>query len=128
ELQDIQSILTQAAQPGARVVADVRSGRPAGALDPTTPPWARGMKVARSAGPFLEASGHPEQIWVNLIPTPRLTAIVRDPGAQPVGLFPIDTPVLPGTRTLTLGAGSVWFPTALLASGAPANSWSGFRI
>ena len=93
-------------------------------LHASVPPWARGVAIRYSAGPFLTPLGNP--VWIDAFDAIQLTAVTRD-SATLVGLFPIDA-TLSSSRRIVLRAGSVWIPAQLLDANSPGNSYTGFRI
>lgn len=85
----------------------------------------RGMRVAERIGPFIDPNGLHRT--VTLVPLSAAHPIAFGNTANPFGVMPVSIAV-PGNKTLTLGAGSVWFQTPMLVPGVAAGSFSGFRI
>jgi len=86
-----------------------------------------GMAVTQSFGPFLGPGNL--QYWLDFYPIIVQATITRSPESSPFLSVPVEIPLLhPATRSLTLGAGSIWFRSQLLAGTAPAGSWTGLKI
>lgn len=117
-----------AAQPGQRFMVHVRQLPVISSLHPgSAPPAAAGMAAAQTFGPFLGGGQRP--YWIDLYPVVVQATVTRSPAGSPflsipveIFLYPVDSP------RLTLGAGSFWFQSPLLAGGAPAGSWTGLKI
>jgi hypothetical protein len=112
-----------------RAQAIVRSALAATATNPAgIPDWARGAKVARSFGPFLDQQGVAH--WVDLIVFTTSIPFAYPSPAAPFAVFPIQHFLLPPpTATdLPLGQGSVWFLANLVGSSLPAGNFTGFSV
>jgi hypothetical protein len=120
---------TQAAQPGRDLVT-LRILPVQSDLDPFAPPSLRGMGVTRTLGPFVDAAGR--RIWADLVtpmfgPTTKTVALFIGNDTTPFMIVPVTTiPTPPGA--ISLGAGSLWLVSRILATNAPQNGFSGFRI
>ena len=101
-------------------------------LSPATtsaPAWAAGMQVTRTLGPFEDSSAIP--YWLHVFNITRSVQLAYGNAANVFGVFPVKTGIAspPGPHThLDLGQGSIWFRAAWFATGAPADSFTGFRI
>ena len=114
------------AQPASGVLAFTQSALGVTVANPLAiPAWANGMAQGRSFGPFIDAFGNQ-----NNVITFQLTqsqTFTYGTAANGFAVFPV-TGSPSSATSLTLGGGSVWFEATLLASGAPAGSFCGFRI
>jgi hypothetical protein len=92
-----------------------------------TPAWARGMKVQRTLGPFLDPQGIAH--WVHIIQFTVSVQFAFGNSANVFAVFPERITFLPHPATdITLGAGSVWFTANLLVNTIPVGNVCGFRI
>ena len=114
------------AQPATGVLGFTQSALGTTVANPLAiPAWANGMARGQSFGPFIDAFGNQ-----NTVTTFQLTqshTFTYGTAANGFAVFPV-TGSPSSATSLTLGAGSVWFEATLLASGAPAGSFCGFRI
>src|SRR5262249_36476479 len=77
-------------------------------------------------GPFRNKLGR--RIWIDLIPIIQNNfKLVRAAGGPPFLILPIQA-LIPIGAQFGLGAGSVWFASAQLASAAPSGGYTGLRI
>jgi hypothetical protein len=90
-----------------------------------TPAWANGMAHGQSFGPFIDGLGN-SNIVVTL-PVTQSRTFTFGTAANGFAVFPVSGSPSSAT-SFTLGAGSVWFQSTLLAAGATAGSFCGFRI
>ena len=104
-----------------------RRGLPApGIANPAlTPAPATGM-ATQAIGPFADELG--ARYWFDLVPPVQATAISRAPAPAPFLLLPLAVGPGPVPATLEVAAGSLWIAAPLLASGAPAGSYTGITI
>lgn len=130
ELESVLSEATtvQAAQPDQRFMVYVRQLPIVSSLHPSSAsPAVSGMAVAQSFGPFLGPGQL--QYWIDLYPIVVQATITRSPASAPFLSVPVELLLHPvGSTVLTLGAGSIWFQSPLLAASAPAGSWTGLKI
>ena len=114
------------ATPVAGQIALVQSPLSATVADPLgVPDQVRGMQVTEQLGPFVDPRGIDHTIIILRITTSEQFAFGS--AASPFGVMPIVNAPASGTQ-FTLGAGSVWFETNLLAPAAAAGGFSGFLI
>jgi len=134
ELQkEFESVLAeattvQAAQPDQRFMVYVRQLPIVSSLHVSSAsPAVAGMAVAQTFGPFLGPGQL--QYWIDLYPIIVQATITRSPASAPFLSVPIELLLHPvGSTVLTLGAGSIWFQSPLLAASAPVGSWTGLKI
>jgi hypothetical protein len=97
--------------------------------------WSSGLAPSESLGPFLDKLGRPA--WVDVYPIVRILRFERSPGAAPFLVVPVSVivrydallgPHHPPPVEFDLAAGSVWIQSRQLASGAPADGFTGLRI
>jgi hypothetical protein len=104
------------AAPGGEVRAFVRS-----ALErPGSPAEVAGMRVERTLGPFVDASG--VERYVDLIPLPTRFELVSAAGV--LAVLVVDRfPAVPspGSKSVELGAGSLWVAARALVAGGSAG-------
>jgi hypothetical protein len=102
---------------------------------PAVPIWARGMRPARTLGPFADPARRPT--WFDIFPLFRHVRLVRIAGGTPFMTLPVETVpriagggglVNPAPSVYAVPAGSVWFATQVVDPGAPAGSWTGVRV
>ena len=114
------------AAPPAGQIAVLRSPLSATVQNPLgEPDQVRGMKAAEQLGPFTDPNGLGHGIIILNITTSEQFAFGS--AASPFGVMPIVNVPASGTQ-FTLGAGSVWFETNMLAPAAAAGGFSGFLI
>jgi hypothetical protein len=88
-------------------------------------PAVAGFSADLSFGPFLDPIGRP--VWIVLYRIVRQVKLVRVAGGTPFLSVPVRD-FLGTESTLTLGPGSVWIASPLLATGAPASSYTGLLV
>jgi len=97
--------------------------------------WSSGLAPSETLGPFLDKLGRPA--WVDVYPIVRILRFERSPGAAPFLVVPVSVivrhdallgPHHPPPVEFNLAAGSVWIQSRQLASGAPADGFTGLRI
>jgi hypothetical protein len=88
------------------------------------PHWARGMRPARTLGPFVDAAGR--RVSFDVFAAAEPVRVFR--AGVAAMLLPAGTDVQEGKSVLALTAGSVWIPGKQLAANAPANAWVGIRV
>ena len=88
-------------------------------------PAVAGFSADLSFGPFLDPIGRP--VWIDLYRIVRQVKLVRVAGGTPFLSVPVRG-FLGTESTLTLGPGSVWIASPLLATGAPASSYTGLLV
>lgn len=118
----------QAAQPGTqRFLVNRRQLPVISSLHPgSATQELAGRAVAQSFGPFLgPGSLH---YWLDLYPIVVQATITRSPEASPFLSVPVEILLNAATSILALGPGSIWFRSQLLATTAPAGSWTGLTI
>jgi hypothetical protein len=94
--------------------------------DPASvPPWAAGLQLDRSLGPFRSFGGWP--VWFDLYHTVHQVRVVRAPGAVVLLGLPMRGPIRAAT-TYRLARGSAWLASQPLSSAAPSGSYTGLRI
>lgn len=89
------------------------------------PTWAAGREIERTLGPFRDAMGR--LVWFDLFRIVRQFNLVRTLGSAPFLIVPLRGLVFGGTQ-FTLGPGSIWFASQLVAPGVPAGGYTGLRI
>jgi hypothetical protein len=109
------------------------------AIDLTTPSWARGAAIARTAGPLTSLDGR--QLWFDFFNVIRLVPVYLAGDAQPAFLFHLrehhgglNQPIaidefigLFGQRYRIAGS-SIWVRANLFTPTAPAGTYIGLRI
>ncbi len=86
-----------------------------------------GMEVTKSFGPFLGPGNL--QSWLDFYPIIVQATITRLPETSPFLSVPVELLLVhPPSGTLTLGPGSIWIRSQLLAGTAPTGSWTGLKI
>ena len=114
------------AAPVAGQVTVLQSGLAATVQNPLgVPDQIRGMQATERLGPLVDANGIDHNIIILKITTSEQFAFGS--AASPFGVMPIVNAPSSGT-SFTLGAGSVWFETNMLAPAAAAGGFSGFLI
>jgi hypothetical protein len=84
-----------------------------------------GQRISRTLGPFRDTVD--QSVWFDVI-DPIATVAFARPG-QTAPFLLVQAGTLPAsTAAITLGPGSVWIASALLAPGAPANGFTGLEI
>ncbi len=123
-----EATTVRAAQPDQRFMVYVRQLPIVSSLHVSSAsPAVAGMAVAQSFGPFLGPGQL--QYWIDLYPIIVQATITRSPASAPFLSVPIELLLHPvGSTVLTLGAGSIWFQSPLLAASAPTGSWTGLKI
>lgn len=132
--QELESVLAeattvQASHPGQRFLVYLRQLPVVSSLHPSSASTAvAGMAVAKSFGPFL-GPGQSNN-WVDLYQIVVQATVTRAPASAPFLSVPLELLLLEplGSLTRTLGAGSIWFQSPLLAASAPPGSWTGLKI
>lgn len=105
-------------------------------LHASMPLWASGAAVERTVGPLTSIDGR--QLWFDFFRIERLVALYIQNKPEPVLLFKVRTgsqfisralplTVSPST-SYSLGAGSIWINSAILAANAPAGNYTGLTI
>jgi hypothetical protein len=89
------------------------------------PAWAAGQAIERTFGPFRDPLGR--DFWFDIFRIVRQASLVRSPGAAPFLTLPLPGIAFSGDR-FTLGPGSLWFASVLLAPDAPVGGYTGLRI
>jgi hypothetical protein len=95
----------------------------------SAPPWAAGMQIAKTLGPFEDNSGIP--YWLHIFTITRSLRFAFGTAANLFGVFPVKTSIIipPGpSKHFNLGSGSIWFRAPWFATGAPPDSLTGFQI
>ncbi len=116
---------------GAVVLGFVRSRPLQGSFDVfAAPEWARGMAVAQSSGPVLDAQGIPS--WIDtIVPVPKQIEVARVTSTSPIAYVQsasVSQKIVAGRTVVTFGPGSVWFVAPLLAKAAPSNGFAGIAF
>ncbi|HET8998439.1 MAG TPA: hypothetical protein VFP86_02215 [bacterium] len=89
------------------------------------PTWAAGRAIERTLGPFRDAMGR--FIWFDLFPIAHQFNLVRTPGGAPFLTVPLRGLAFGRTR-FTVGSGSIWFASKLVAPNGPVGGYTGLRI
>jgi len=124
----LQALETDKEPQPQQPLAYVSSAMTSSVRNPTgTPAWARGMKVQRTLGPFLDPQGISH--WVHIIQFTISVRFAFGNAANIFAVFPERITFVPHPATdITLSAGSVWFVANLLVNTIPAGQVCGFRI
>jgi hypothetical protein len=126
---------TQVAEPELRVfVREVPVRNPL--LHASVPQWAGGAALDHTIGPFANKDGR--QFWFDFYRIEKLVALYVQGNPNPVLLFNVRTRLtvtdlnLPPVTDLLplyhLPSGSIWINSELLASNAPAGTYTGLTI
>ncbi|HCG02009.1 MAG TPA: hypothetical protein DEV93_15880 [Chloroflexi bacterium] len=89
----------------------------------SVPPWAAGMEVDHTLGPFIDETGR--RLWFDFFRRVRAITLAR--GTDQFVRVPIRG-FLTGQEQYELAAGSVWLRSQLFTPTAPAGAFSGLRI
>lgn len=121
----VGSVLTQ--PPSASQFLVNRRSLPisTGGVSDALPDFSNGRAVDHTLGPFSDAAGRP--VFVDIFLITQQFRLTRSPGGVPFATVPIQGLVATGDR-FNLPAGSVWFASQQVASGAPAGSYTGLKI
>jgi hypothetical protein len=92
----------------------------------SVPPWAAGLAIERTIGPFMDLSGIP--VWFDFYRITPQVQVVRLPGAQPFLLLPLRGLLIQNSASYSLPRGSIWIASQLLTPSAPAGAYTGLRI
>ena len=83
-----------------------------------------GQAPAEVFGPFRDAVGR--DVWFDKFLFPQVVQIAW--GNQPAALVIPTTEIIPGTQRFEIAAGTIWIAGRLLAAGAPANAYAGWKV
>ena len=134
--RDFLGIAVESAKPvpiteqrAAAPMVTLRNAPFAAAIDPLAPEWARNAAPSITRGPFVTNAG--ERFWIDTFTrVSRWTLVIaRAFGApRPLIYFPTRAAATIRGRTITLTAGSVWFPAAFFVTGRSPDEFVGVRI
>jgi hypothetical protein len=92
----------------------------------SVPPWAAGLAIERTIGPFIDLSGRP--VWFDFYRIVPQVQVVRLPGAQPFLILPLRGLLIQNSSSYSLPPGSIWIASQLLTPSAPVGAYTGLRI
>jgi hypothetical protein len=92
----------------------------------SVPPWAAGLAIERTIGPFIDLSGRP--VWFDFYRIVPQVQVIRLPGAQPFLILPLRGLLIQDSASYSLPRGSIWIASQLLTPSAPAGAYTGLRI
>jgi hypothetical protein len=96
------------------------------AASTSAPPFAAGMAVSKTLGPFEASSGIP--YWFHIFNLTFSLQFAFGSAANVFGVFPVKIDIGDTPAHLDLGPGSIWFLAPWFATGSPSESMTGFQI
>ncbi|NWJ47073.1 MAG: hypothetical protein HXX08_14530 [Chloroflexi bacterium] len=91
----------------------------------SVPQWAAGQMISSTLGPFADSLGR--LYWFDFYRIRRQLKVARGNASAVFLSIPVRG-LLMASNTYPLDAGSIWFISTLLASSAPAGSFTGLKI